>query len=129
GKKAHPTLRAGAIRACQLDRFPSRRLEEAGLLSARGERLATHRTLRTLLLRHPAPVLGLPYLHHVLDQLCPQLVDPFIHGCFNLGPRRVWRCSLRHWVIPSTSRRPALTCRICSLRCRLFFAFILSSLS
>src|SRR5258708_33691320 len=39
-------------------------------------------------------------------------------------------CSLRHWVIPSTSRSPALTCCICSLRSRLFFlAFMLSSLS
>src|SRR5437868_10371547 len=25
-------------------------------------------------------------------------------------------CSLRHWVIPSTSRSPALTCCICSTR-------------
>src|SRR5207245_2495829 len=39
-------------------------------------------------------------------------------------------CALRHWVIPSTSRSPALTCCICSLRCRVFFlAFMLSSLS
>ena len=39
-------------------------------------------------------------------------------------------CSLRHWVIPSTSRRPALTRRICSLRALLFFlAFLLSFLS
>src|SRR5205807_9011602 len=38
-------------------------------------------------------------------------------------------CSLRHCVIPSTSRNPALTCSICSLRCRVFFfAFILLSL-
>src|SRR5438270_8332193 len=39
-------------------------------------------------------------------------------------------CSFLHWVIPSTSRSPALTCWICSLRCRLFFfAFMLSFLS
>src|SRR6266852_503333 len=39
-------------------------------------------------------------------------------------------CSLRHWVIPNTSRNPALTCCICGLRSRLFFlAFMLSSLS
>src|SRR5436305_1389256 len=39
-------------------------------------------------------------------------------------------CSFLHWVIPSTSRSPALTCCICSLRCRLLFlAFILCSRS
>src|SRR5258706_4631519 len=39
-------------------------------------------------------------------------------------------CSLRHWLIPSTSLSPALTCCICSLRRRLFFlAFMLSFLS
>src|SRR5437588_6449625 len=39
-------------------------------------------------------------------------------------------CSFLHCVIPSTSRSPALTCCICSLRCRLFFfSFMLSSLS
>src|SRR5437588_8349353 len=39
-------------------------------------------------------------------------------------------CSFRHWVIPSRSPSAALTCCICSLRCRLFFlAFMLSSLS
>src|SRR2546421_9863778 len=39
-------------------------------------------------------------------------------------------CSFLHWVIPSTSCSPALTCCICSLRCRLFFlAFMLSFLS
>src|SRR5438270_8373912 len=39
-------------------------------------------------------------------------------------------CAFLHAVMPSTSRSPALTCCICSLRCRVFFlAFILSSLS
>src|SRR6266478_5929438 len=51
GKKASPTGRAGAIRARQLDCFPSHRLDEACLLSAGQQRLATRRTLRPFLLR------------------------------------------------------------------------------
>src|SRR6266436_792275 len=89
GKKAHPTLGAGAIRTRQLHCFPSVRLEEARLLSTCREWLATGRTPRTLLLRLLAPLLGLPHLHHLLDQLRPQLVDPFIHRRFNLCPRRL----------------------------------------
>src|SRR2546426_11163378 len=75
-------------RARHLDRFPSRRLDEACLLSTGPQRLATRRTPGTLLFRLLAPLLGLTHLDHVLDQLCPQLVDPFIHGRFNLCPRR-----------------------------------------
>src|SRR6266487_396747 len=88
GKKAHPTRRTGPIGARQLDRFPSVGLHPAGLFSACPQRFATGRTLGTLLLRHPAPILSLTHLGQILDQLCSQLVDPFIHGGFNLGPRR-----------------------------------------
>src|SRR5260370_878376 len=88
GKKASPTGRAGAIGARQLDRFSSGCLDPAGLLSTCPQRLATRRTPRTLLLRDLTPILSLPHLHHVLDQLCPQLVHPFIHCRFDLGPRR-----------------------------------------
>jgi len=88
GKKAYPTLGAGAIRARQLDRFSSRRLQEARLFPARPQRLATRRASWTLLLRLLAPLLGLPHLYHVLDHLRTELVDPFIHRRFDLYPRR-----------------------------------------
>src|SRR5260221_1881217 len=71
GKKASPTLGAGAIRARQLHRFSSRCLDEARLLSTCQQRLATRRTPRTLRFRLLAPLLGLTHLDHVLDQLRP----------------------------------------------------------
>src|SRR5258708_40234214 len=89
GKKAHPTLGAGAIRSGQLDRFSSLRLDEAGVFPAYSERFATGRTPWTLRLRLLLPSLALPHLHQVLDQLRPQLVDPFIHCRFDLLPRRL----------------------------------------
>src|SRR2546421_929959 len=71
GKKASPTLGTGPIAARQFDRFPSRRLQEACLLSTRPQRLAAGRAPRTLLWRLLAPILGLPHLHDILDQLRP----------------------------------------------------------
>src|SRR5713101_6143814 len=113
GKKASPTHRAGAIRARQLDGFPSCRLDEARLLSSCRQWLATGRTPRTLLFRDLTPLLGLPHLHHVLDQLCPQLVDPFIHCCFNLCPRRFR-------VVFSPLRNPQHVWRSCGNLLHLF---------
>jgi len=68
------------------------------------------------------------HLHHLLEHLRPQLVNPLIHHRFDLYPRR-----LRVLFPPlgdPQSRSPALACWICSLRSRLLFlAFTLSSLS
>src|SRR5216683_3258486 len=50
----------------------------------------TGRAPRSLYLRLLAPSLGFAHPHHVLDQLRPHLVDPFIDCCFNLCPRRLW---------------------------------------
>src|SRR5258706_9768475 len=57
GKKADPTGRARAIGAPQLDRFSSRRLDVARLLSSRPQRLAAGGTRGTLLWWLLAPVL------------------------------------------------------------------------
>ena len=130
GKKAHPTDRAGSIRARQFHGFPSRRLQVARLLSTRPEQLATCGTRGTLCLRELSPVLCLAHLYHVLEQLGPQLVDLFIHCRFDLGPCRLW-------VLFPPLREPqhvlqssAHGVRICGLRSRLFFlAFMLLSLS
>src|SRR5947209_17935400 len=51
--------------------------------------LREDRTRGTFLRRHLTPWLALPHLHHVLDQLRPQLVHSFIHRCFDLSPRGV----------------------------------------
>ena len=89
GKKAYPTGRTGAIAARQLDGLPASRLDVTRLLSTRPQGLATGCTLRTLSRWDLAPVLALPHLHQLLEQLGPHLVHVLIDCRFDLGPRRV----------------------------------------
>src|SRR5207302_1546297 len=98
GKKALPTLWAGAICSPQLDRFPSTRLQPARLFSTPQQERATGRTPGTLRFRLLAPGLDLPHLRHLLDQLRPQLVHSFIHRRFDLakGRFRMLLAPLRH---------------------------------
>src|SRR6266567_3867917 len=74
GKKAYPAGRTGAIGARQLDGLPASCLDGARLLSTRPQWLATGRTSRTLLRWNLVPVLTLPHLHQILEQLGPHLV-------------------------------------------------------
>src|SRR5260221_3450456 len=92
--------------------------------------MPTGRTPRTLLLLPLAPLLSLPHLHHLLDQLRPQLVDPFIHRRFNLCPRRL-RVLFPPLGHPQhVSQSCAHEAPIWGLPPRLFFfAFMLSPLS
>ena len=107
-------------------RLLSIRLQEARLFSAGRQRLAARRTLRTLRLSLLAPILRLAQLHHVLDQLRPQLVHSFVHCRFDLpkGRFRVLFSPLAHsQCVLQSCTYEAL---ICGLRSRLFFfAFIL----
>src|SRR2546423_1728340 len=88
GKKAYLTGRTGAIRARQLDGLPAGRLDVARLLSTRPEWLATGRTSGSLLRWDLSPVIALPHLHQILEQLGPQLVHVLVHRCLDLRPCR-----------------------------------------
>src|SRR5206468_12786014 len=87
---------------------------------------------------------GLPHVAHLgrsssasslqfsLSSICTTSWTSCARTCFScssiaasISAHVAFGCSFLHWLIPSISRSPALTCCICSLRCRVFFfAFI-----